>query len=117
MVDFVISSTDPAAFQASALSLGFWSDGAIVTQGHIPGDPNPMASYFLNIVGAIPDAPGYWARLRVNGNSPFSSGLLAVPTSLTVYALVTPIDGSASFWSADGVTPAPIYVGGVGVIA
>ncbi len=117
MTDFVISAPDLATFQAGAQSLDSWSGGAIVTQGHIPGDPDPMASYFLNIVGAVPDAPGYWARLRINGNNPFASGLMAIPSTLTVYSLVQPADGSAAFWSHDGTTFAPSYVGDVGVIA
>jgi hypothetical protein len=75
-----------------------------------------MASFFL-LVGEIPQASGYWARLRINGNNPFASGLLTIPPTPTVYSLVTPTDGSALFWSSDGVTPAPGYVVGAGVIA
>ncbi len=118
-MDFVIQSPDLATLQAAAQSMGFWdaASGAFVTQGRIPGDDDPLSSYFLNVVGGVPDAPGVWARLRINGNNPFASGLLTVPATLTVYALVTPSDGSASFWSADGVTAAPAFVANIGVIA
>ena len=119
MVDFVVSAVDLPTLQDAAQALGFWdaTNNAFVAQGRIPGDDDPLSSYFLNIVGGIPDAPGYWARLRLNGSNPFASGLLSIPSSLTVYSLVQHADGSAAFWTADGVTPAPIYVGGVGVIA
>jgi hypothetical protein len=119
MSEFIINSTDAPTLDALAQGMGFWSatSDRIATQGPIPGDPNPMASYFLNIIGAIPDAPGYWCRLRINGTSPFADGLLAIPTGIMIYAPVEPADGSASFWSADGVTPAPSFVAGIGVIA
>ena len=117
MVDFVINSGDLATLRSAAQSSGFWSGDAIATQGRIPGDNDPNASYFLNIVGEVADAPGVWARLRINGLNPFTSGILTIPPTLTVYSLMTPTDGSPPFWTSDGVTPAPAYVANIGVIA
>ncbi len=99
MTDFVIQAADAATLQALAQSMGFWDakNAAVIAQGPIPGDPNPMASYFLNVVGSVPGQTGYWARLRINGDNPFASGLLAVPAGLTVYPPVQ--------YLADGVTP------------
>jgi len=119
MSEFIINAADAPTLDTLAQGMGFWdsANNQIVTQGPVPGDTNPMASYFLNIVGLIPQAPGYWARLRINGLNPFASGLLAIPTGITIYSLVQPTDGSAPLWSVDGVTPAPDYVAGIGVIA
>ena len=87
MTDFVIQAPDAPTLQALAQSMGFWdaTSGAFVTQGPIPGDPNPQASYFLNVVGAVPGQTGCWARLRLNGLNPFVSGLLAIPAGITIY--------------------------------
>ena len=138
MSDFIISSPDAPTLQAAAVTLGFWNatTGSFITQGHIPSDPDPLSSFFLNIVGTVYEPtgatttdsfnnvvpvmaaiPGVWARLRINGSNVFQTGVLQIPTTLTIYNLVTPTDGSAPFWSSDGVTPAPSYVGYIGVIA
>jgi len=103
MADYVIQAPDAATLQALAQSMGFWNaaNGAFVTQGPLPGDPNPQASYFLNVVGAVPGQSGYWARLRINGLNPFASGALAVPPGLTIY----PPTGDPS-QPADYVQPA-----------
>ena len=126
MADFLIDSTDLPTLQAAAQQMGFWNPapapGDFIRQGMIPGDPNPMASFFLNIVGIHSEAAspvaGYWARIRINGADPFKSGLIAIPPSLTVYSLFSPLDGSASYWSKDaGVTQAPAYLSNIGDIA
>ena len=138
MADFILCAPNEAALVAAAVAMGFADAlGNIITQGRIPGDSDPHASYFLNVVGEVEQptgetttdaqgnsvpvmavVPGWWARIRVNGLNPFASGLIAIPPSLTVYALVTLPDGSPTYWSADGgVTPAPDYVAGIGVIA
>jgi hypothetical protein len=103
MTDFVIDSTDAPTLQALAQSMGFWdaTNSAFITQGPVPGDPNPQASYFLNVVGAVDGQPGFWARLRINGLNPFASGLLTVPVGLTVYP--------PEKFLADGVTLDPNY--------
>ena len=103
MTDFVIDSTDAPTLQALAQGMGFWdaTNGSFITQGSVPGDPNPQASYFLNVVGAVAGQPGYWSRLRINGLNPFASGLLAVPTGVTIYLPVK--------FLVDGVTPDPDY--------
>jgi hypothetical protein len=110
-MDFVIDSTDLPTLEIAAQSLGFWTPGdpnatppdpgSFKTQGSIPGDTDPYSSYFLNIVGTINDSngnalPGYWSRLRINGNNPFADGLLTLPTTLIVYPPVK--------YLADGVT-------------
>jgi hypothetical protein len=103
LTDFVIDSTDAPTLQALAQSMGFWdaANATFITQGPIPGDPNPQASYFLNVVGVVDGQPGYWSRLRINGLNPFASGLLAVPAGVTIYPPVK--------FLADGVTPDPDY--------
>jgi hypothetical protein len=87
MTDYVIQAPDAATLQTLAQSLGFWDAAAstFVAQGPIPGDPNPQASYFLNVVGSIAGQAGYWARLRLNGLNPFASGLLTIPAGITIY--------------------------------
>jgi hypothetical protein len=107
LTDFVIDSTDAPTLQALAQAMGFWDAaansgaGAFKTQGPILGDPNPQASYFLNVVGTVAGQPGYWSRLRINGLNPFASGLLTVPVGLTVYP--------PEKFLADGVTLDPNY--------
>ena len=88
MSDFLIDSTDLPTLIAAATTMGFYhTDGVtsgFVTQGPVPGDPNPMSSYYLNVVGThyeptgatttdgngntIPvmaAVPGFWTRLRI----------------------------------------------------
>ena len=103
MADFVIQAPDATTLQALAQAMGFWdaTNSAFITQGPLPGDPNPQASYFLNVVGTVPGQTGYWARLRLNGLNPFADGLLTIPTSITIYPPVK--------YLADGVTPDPTY--------
>ena len=137
MADFVISAPDAATFAAAAAAMGFAdAQGNVITQGRIPGDTDSLASYFINIVGTVEQptgatttdangnavpvmaaVPGCWARLRINGDNPFARGLIAIPASLTVYSLVALPDGSAPFWSSDGVTKAPDYLSNIGDIS
>jgi len=143
MADFLIDSTDLPTLIAAATTMGFYRaasgqvQAGFVSQGLIPGDPNPMASYFLNVVGVhqeptgatttdangdtIPTmaaVPGFWTRLRINGLNPVARGLMTIPATLTIYTLVTLADGSASYWSTDaGVTHAPTYLSNIGNIA
>ena len=142
MADFVIDSTDLPTLIAAATTMGFYhaakagAAAGFISQGPIPGDPDPHASFFLNVVGqhfeptgeTVTDAqgnavpvmaavPGFWTRIRINGLNPIARGLLIVPPTLTVYRLTVPLDGSAAFWSSDGVTRAPDYLNRIGVIA
>ena len=142
MSDFLIDSTDLQTLIAAATTMGFYHAAkagvaaGFIAQGPIPGDPDPHASFFLNVVGqhfeptgatttdaqgnvvpVMAAVPGFWVRLRLNGLNPVDRGLLTVPPTLTVYKLVTPGDGSASFWSSDGTTHAPAYLANIGVIA
>lgn len=126
MTDFILSAPDEATMNAAFQAAGFWADSAPLTQGRIPGDPGPNASYFLNIVGTVTlptgeldtnglpilaPVPGWFARLRINGLNPFA-GQIAIPTGVTIYAQRPDVG-----WSSDGVTPAPDYVASVGCIA
>ena len=103
MADFVIQAPDAPTLQALAQGMGFWdaTNSTFITQGPAPGDPNPQASYFLNVVGVVDGQTGYWARLRINGLNPFASGLLAVPAGITIYPEME--------YEADGVTPVAGY--------
>jgi hypothetical protein len=120
MADFVLETADKVALDAAITQMGFVdAQGHPVLQGPIPGDPNPQASYFLEVVGVryaptgntITDphgnpqpemAPmaGWWSILRINGTNPIMPGLLQVPASVTVYPPVV--------FLADG-TPDPNY--------
>ena len=137
MTDFVIAAPDAATLLAAAQSMGFAdAAGNIVTQGRIPGDADPYASYFLNVVGpfayptgaTVADAngnplpvmatdPRYWSRLRINGDNPFTRGLITIPASLTVYAPVTLPDGTPAWVSTADGSVGPSWIGTVGVIA
>lgn len=142
MSDFLVDSTDLPTLIAAATAMGFYHAASagvtagFVAQGRIPGDPDPHASFFLNVVGqhfeptgatttdgmgntvpVMAAVPGYWARLRINGLDPIARGLMTVPATLTVYKLVTPLDGSAAYWSSDGVTPGQAYLNNIGNIA
>lgn len=85
MTDYVICAPDAATLEALAQAMGFWDGEGIVTQGPLPGDDNPAASYFFNIVGPVEGETGYWSRLRINGLNPFASGHLTIPPEVTVY--------------------------------
>lgn len=126
MSDWVISSVDQATMHGWAQAMGFWANGAPVWQGDLP---DASGQYFLNEVGItyattgnmvddgmgnhVPEIaaqPGWWARLRLNGNDPFAAGLLDIPEGVTVYPPVK--------YLADGVTIDPNYTQPpIGVIA
>jgi hypothetical protein len=116
MTDFIGSAPDLQTFQAAAQALGFTDDeGNILTNGRWP---NSSGSWFLNIVGEVPEQSGYWVRLRWNegdlgGRQAQFIGALRAQ-GITVYQPAT-IDDEL-VWSADGATPAPEWVGDVGVI-
>ena len=142
MSDFLIDSTDLPTLIAAAALMGFYRAAkagvaaGFIAQGQIPGDPDPHASFFLNVVGqhfeptgvtttdaqgnvvpVMAAVPGFWTRIRINGLNPIERGLLTVPPTLTVYRLTVPQDGSASFWSCDGITHGPDYLARIGCIA
>ena len=109
MTDYVLDSGTQAALYVAAQQMGFWSagtPGSLITQGPVPGDPNPQASFFLNEKGVELDAsgnalPGYWSRIRINGLDPFTSGVLTIPAGITIYPPVK--------YLADGVTVDTTY--------
>lgn len=118
---------------------GMTIPGHIITQGQIATG----GSWYFNYVGSVsvptgntisgprgpmPEyapLPGVWARLRLNGEiSALFQTLVAsmVAHGGTVYLRypIGPVDsrGNATLvWSADGQTPAPAYIDGIGVIA
>lgn len=117
MADFIGSAPDLVTFQSAAQTLGFTSeDGSIITNGSWP---NSSGSWFLNIVGEIPEASGFWVRLRWNegdlgGRQEQFIGALR-SQGITIYEQ-TLIDDEL-VWSADGVTPALVWIGDVGMIS
>ncbi len=134
-MDIVFNAPDYATLLADAQRLGFARTGRdgtaqIATTGPVTGG----GSYFLNYVGEVQqptgatttDArgnivpvmaplPGVWGRLRVNGDTAH------VPTfsaTITQYHYVAGTrDAPGVGWTADGVTPAPDYVGTIGIIS
>jgi len=108
MTDFVLDFGTEASLDAACQELGFWNPETVQDGVSVPGSPRTTgelpggggAAYFLNIVGPAPT--GYWARLRINGPSPFAGpDGLAIPAGVTVYPPVK--------YLADGVTPDPDY--------
>lgn len=128
MSDFVLSTPDQDTFYAVLQTLGYWDpvEDVPVNQGFLA---DGSGQYFLNEVGTvyaptgntIKDAfgddvpemvaePGYWARLRLNGTSPYETGERAWPVEVTVYPPVQYLE--------DGVTPDPDYTQpAIGMIA
>lgn len=116
MTDFIGSAPDLETFQAAAQALGFTDDeGNILTNGRWPDSPG---SWFLNIVGEVPEQTGYWVRLRWNEGDlggrqeQFIASLRSL--GITIYEQ-TEIDGEL-VWISDGATPAPEWVDSIGVI-
>jgi hypothetical protein len=116
MTDFIGSAPDLETFQAAAQALGFTDDeGNILTNGRWP---DSSGSWFLNVVGEVPDQAGFWVRLRWNEGSlggrqtQFLSSLRAL--GITIYEQTEIDDGLV--WSTDGETPADAWIDGVGVI-
>lgn len=125
MTDYVFKSPDLATLVTEAHRLGFADkDGNIL----VSGPTHDGGGYFINIVGTIyqptgslitdsmgnqvPElapVPGYWGRLRVNGDTKFVPKFDPV---ITVYIYVADLG-----WTNDGVTLAPAYVQDVGLIA
>ena len=80
---------------------------------------NTVTDRFNNPVPEMAPAPGVWARIRFNGDTPTLPQMLAIwrANGVTIYELFQP-EGQAPFWSSDGgQTPAPDWVQNVGVIA
>ena len=96
MQEFVLYCADQATLHGLMQAMGFTDfQGAL---------PDGSGDYFLNEVGVVyqptgetesdpwgvtapvmAPTPGWWARLRINGNNPFASGALQIPDSITVY--------------------------------
>lgn len=117
MTDWVFDSTDQTTLYDLAHTMGYWDidNNKPLWSGQLP---DGSGDYFLNEVGLVYQAagntvapiPGYWSRLRINGNDPFADGTLEVPTNIIIYPPVK--------YLADGVTPDPAYTQPpIGVIA
>ena len=131
MAYFKLSAPTPEAFQSAAQALGFWS-GSIISQGALPDATcvytmtEPTQYHWASATETETDQFGnahpksvtdglWWSGLRIDGINPFATGALAIPPGLTVYALITPTDGSPPFWSCDmGQTRAAGYVADIG---
>ena len=104
MSDFVCRADSQTIMQAAYAALGFWdaANSCPIINGPLPGGVG--ASYFINEVGVVFEPtgatmadgfgntvpvmaaiPGYWVRIRINGEDPFTSGSLTIPSTITVY--------------------------------
>jgi hypothetical protein len=139
MTEIIINYPNKAALVRLATALGYYDPvgKAITTQGAIATG----GSYFFNNVGVVyqptgnmvpspmggqmPEMsplPGFWARLRHNGDQAILDGHMspqimaqAAALGVTIYKRAT-INGQ-SVWTADGTTAGPAYLDTIGVIA
>jgi hypothetical protein len=129
MIETVFNAPDLATLVNAAVAMGYYdpvahkitASGSIATGG----------AYFLNMVGVAYYAtgatttdiygnpapvmaalPGIWGRLRHNGD-PAKMPTLPNGSGVTLYRYSDTLGG----WSSDGVTLAPPYISGIGVIA
>jgi hypothetical protein len=132
MTELIANAPTWAIFAKAAAATGFADPvtGAPLTQGDITSG----GSWFYNAAGQIfeptgataPDpfgnpqpvmaaVPGEWVRVRFNGDVSNLDALVSAwqAAGLTIYREYPDPLG----WSADGVTPAPGYVGLIGCIA
>lgn len=139
MTEILINYPSKAALVQLATALGYYDPAgkAITAQGAIATG----GSYFFNNVGAVyqptgntvpspmggemPEMaplPGFWARLRHNGDKAILDGHMspqimaqAAALGVTIYKRATINDQSV--WTADGRTSAPDYIDTIGCIA
>ena len=139
MTEIIINYPNKAALVQLATALGYYDPvgKAITTQGAIATG----GSYFFNNVGVVyqptgnmvpspmggqmPEMaplPGFWARLRHNGDQAILDGHMspqimaqAAALGVTIYKRATINDQSV--WTADGRTSAPDYIDTIGCIA
>lgn len=115
MKEIIFSAPNKEVLDSEAVRLGFANeDGSIITNGTFESG----GGWFLNIVGTIYETssetesvarPGYWGRLRINGDAT----LPTFSSAITQYVYSTELEG----WTSDGSVVAPEYVNTVGVIA
>ena len=140
MTEIIINTPSKAALVQLATVFGYYDANAkqIVAQATIDAG----GAYFFNYVGqvvAVPAvydnamppnvvtpavmAPGLWARLRHNADPArldakiAQSRTQAQTLGITIYYRAPIGVNNAMVWTSDGVTRAPSYVDGVGVIA
>ena len=138
MTEVIINYPSKTALVQLATALGYYDPvgKAITTQGAIATG----GSYFFNNVGVVyqptgnmvpsngwqmPEMaplPGFWARLRHNGDQAILDGHMspqimaqAAALGVTIYKRATINDQSV--WTADGRTSAPDYIDTIGCIA
>ena len=134
MVDLIANAPDWTIFAKAAQSTGFAdAKGSPLLDGSITSG----GSWFYNAVGMVYQPtgavqtndiggtspvmvalPGEWVRVRFNGDVSVQLPILVAAwraSGITIYQKVTL--AQSSFWSSDGVTPAPEYVDGIGVIS
>lgn len=133
MNELVFSAPDYATLLSEAETLGFTTtdengEKHIVTNGTFASG----GGWFLNLVGQVyepvtppanPDdpwpepvaRPGYWGRLRLNGEP---ETMPSFSSAITQYAYVAGENDAPGGWVnlADG-KPAPVWVSDIGVIA
>lgn len=81
---FYIDFPSQAAFASAACGMGFCDmNGNLVLQGHVPGDPNPMASYAVAVPGFANGPNDFIVIVDINGIDPFISGTMKPPSSAT----------------------------------
>ncbi len=142
MTDFILDLGSQANAMAAFQALGFWrpatsTDPAAPILEGLLGDN--ATRFFMVIDGVVQQptgqtttdpttgqqipvmapVPGYWARLRILGTNPFTTGAMAPPAGVTIYAHVdvgTPTAPNV-IWTSDGTTVAPAYVSNIGTIA
>ena len=140
MTEIIINTPSKAALVQLATVFGYYDANAkqIVAQATIDAG----GAYFFNYVGqvvAVPAvydnamppnvvtpavmAPGLWARLRHNADPArldakiAQSRTQAQTLGISIYRKTLKMPDGSLAWTADGVTRAPSYVDGVGVIA
>lgn len=97
---------------------GSWFWNAVLSGVYQPTGKT-IKDAFGNDAPEMARVTGEWARVRINGDFPPLSDMMAVwrAMGVTVYELLQIGEGDALVWTADGKTPAPDYVATVGVIA
>lgn len=107
MTDIVFTAKNYATLVSEAIKLGFVdAEDNIIVNGPLRSG----GAYFLNYVGEIPESSGVWGRLRVNGDT---ADLPIFSDEIKTFVY----DGYMDAWTSDGKTPAPEYVGNIGLIA
>lgn len=107
MRDIIFAAPTYAALLSEAERLGFVDeDGKFL----LAGEMKSGGGWFLNLVGEIQEAPGFWGRLRVNGDE---EDLPVFFQDIEQYKWADGLGG----WTKDGVNLAPEFVGNIGTIA